>query len=94
VRVVALITSYNERRFIGPCLEHLYEQGVESYLIDNGSTDETVEIAEQFLDRGLIAIEEFPLSKVLPDEALPLPQRAARGGRSTWEPRRRHCIAL
>ena len=52
MRIVALIASYNERRFIGPCLEHLHEQGMESYLIDNSSTDETVEIAEGFLDRG------------------------------------------
>jgi Glycosyl transferase family 2 len=59
MRVVALIASYNERRFIGPCLEHLHEQGVESYLIDDGSTDETVEIAEGFLDRGLIGIERL-----------------------------------
>jgi glycosyltransferase involved in cell wall biosynthesis len=60
VRVVALIASYNERRFIGQCLEHLREQGVESYLVDNGSTDGTVGIAERFLDRGLIGIEELP----------------------------------
>jgi hypothetical protein len=64
LRVVALIATYNERRFIGPCLEHLHAQGVESYLIDNGSTDETVEIAEEFFDRGLIAIEEFPRGEV------------------------------
>jgi hypothetical protein len=60
VRVVALIASYNERRFIGPCLAHLRTQGVESYLIDNGSTDETVKIAEGFLGRGLIGIEQYP----------------------------------
>jgi glycosyl transferase family 2 len=60
VRVVALIAAYNERRFIGPCLEYLHAQGVESYLIDNCSTDETVEIAERFLDRGLRGIEELP----------------------------------
>jgi hypothetical protein len=60
MRVVALIASYNERRFIGPCLEHLERHGVASYLIDNGSTDETVAIAEGFLDRGLTGIEEFP----------------------------------
>lgn len=64
MRVVALIASYNERRFIGPCLEHLHEQGVESYLIDDGSTDETVAIAEGFLDRGLIGIEEIPREDV------------------------------
>lgn len=60
MRVVALIATYNERRFIAPCLEHLHDHGVESYLIDNGSTDETVEIAQRFLDRGLIGIEELP----------------------------------
>jgi glycosyl transferase family 2 len=64
VRVVALIASYNERRFIGPCLEHLHEQGVESYLIDNCSTDETVKIAAGFFDRGLIGIEEHPRGEV------------------------------
>jgi hypothetical protein len=60
MRIIALIASYNERRFIGPCLKHLHEQGVESYLVDNESTDGTVEIAEEFLDRGLIGIEEHP----------------------------------
>ena len=60
MRVVALIASYNERRFIAGCLEHLHEQGVDSYLIDNGSTDDTVAIAEGFLGRGLIGVEQHP----------------------------------
>lgn len=60
VRVVALLAAYNEERFIGGCLEHLFEQGVEAYLIDNCSTDRTVEIAERYLDSGLIGIETFP----------------------------------
>ena len=64
MRIVALIASYNERRFIGPCLEHLHEQGVDSYLIDNSSTDGTVEIAEGFFDRGLIGIEDYPREAV------------------------------
>jgi hypothetical protein len=59
-RVVALLATYNERRFVGGCLEHLHEHGVETYLIDNCSTDETVAIAERHLGRGLIGIEEFP----------------------------------
>jgi Glycosyl transferase family 2 len=62
VRVVALIASYNEQRFIGPCLEHLHEQGVESYLIDDGSTDRTVEIAERWLGRGLLGIDRLDRS--------------------------------
>jgi glycosyltransferase involved in cell wall biosynthesis len=60
VRVVAILASYNEERFIGACLEHLFEQGVEAYLIDNGSTDRTVEIAGRYLKRGLIGIETLP----------------------------------
>jgi hypothetical protein len=59
-RVVALLATYNERRFVGGCLEHLCAQGVEAYLIDNCSTDGTVEIAERHLGRGLIGVEEYP----------------------------------
>ena len=60
MRVIAILASYNEERFIGGCLEHLFGQGVEAYLIDNCSTDRTVEIAEHYLGRGLIGIETFP----------------------------------
>ena len=60
VRVVAILASYNEERFIAPCLEHLIGQGVEAYLIDNCSTDRTVEIAERYLGQGLVGVETFP----------------------------------
>lgn len=60
MRVIALMTAYNEERFIAGCLEHLFDQGVETYLIDNGSTDRTAEIAERYLGRGLIGVEKFP----------------------------------
>lgn len=60
MRVVAILASYNERRFVGGCLDHFHEQGVETYLIDNCSDDETVEIAESRLGSGLIGIERFP----------------------------------
>jgi glycosyltransferase involved in cell wall biosynthesis len=59
-RVVAIIAAYNEERFIGACLEHLFAQGVEAYLCDNQSTDRTVPIAEAFLGRGLRGIETIP----------------------------------
>jgi hypothetical protein len=57
VRVVALIASHDEERFIGGCIEHLHGQGVDTYLIDDGSTDRTVEIAERYWGRGLIGLE-------------------------------------
>lgn len=59
-RVVAIIAAYNEERFIGGCLEHLFANGVEAYLCDNESTDRTVEIAKTYLGRGLRAIETLP----------------------------------
>ncbi len=60
MRVVAIVAAYNEERFIGACLEHLISQDVEVYLIDNSSTDRTVEIAERYVGSGLIDIESFP----------------------------------
>jgi glycosyltransferase involved in cell wall biosynthesis len=60
MRAIAIIATYNEERFIQGCLEHLFEQGIEVYLIDNQSTDATASIARQYLGSGLRGIEEFP----------------------------------
>lgn len=59
-RVVALLATFNEERFVAGCLEHLFQQKLSVYLIDNGSTDNTVAIAERYLGRGLIGVESFP----------------------------------
>ncbi len=64
MRVVAILTTYNEERFVAGCLEHLFEQGAEVYLMDNNSTDRTVDIAERYLKRGLIGVEELPRAGV------------------------------
>ena len=60
LRVVAILAAYNEERFIAASLEHLFRHGVEAYLIDNCSTDQTVAIAENYLGQGLVGIETFP----------------------------------
>jgi glycosyltransferase involved in cell wall biosynthesis len=60
VRVVALLAVHDEERFVGGCIGHLAAHGVETYLIDDGSTDRTVEIADEFRGRGLAGIETFP----------------------------------
>jgi Glycosyl transferase family 2/Galactose-3-O-sulfotransferase len=60
MRMIAVLATYNEERFISACLEHLLAQGVDVYLIDNASTDRTVEIAQRYLRRGLIGIETLP----------------------------------
>jgi len=57
MRIVALLQTYNEQRFIGDCLDHLAAQGVLAYLVDNESSDDTVAIAERRLAANLIGIE-------------------------------------
>ena len=59
-RVVAIIPTYNEEDVITHALRYLVDQGIEIYLLDNWSTDRTVERARPFLRRGLLAIERFP----------------------------------
>jgi glycosyltransferase involved in cell wall biosynthesis len=59
MRVVAVLAAYNEERFIRGCLEHLFGQGVDVYLIDNDSSDGTRDIAEEYVGRGLIGIERL-----------------------------------
>jgi glycosyltransferase involved in cell wall biosynthesis len=63
-RVVAILAVHNEARFIASCIGQLVAHGIEVYLLDNGSTDETVQLAEPYLDRGLIAIEAVPRGAV------------------------------
>jgi len=60
VRVVALLAAHDEERFVGGCIEHLAAHGVETYLIDNASSDSTVAVAERYHGRGLAGIEAFP----------------------------------
>jgi 2-polyprenyl-3-methyl-5-hydroxy-6-metoxy-1,4-benzoquinol methylase len=58
MRVIALLATYNEQRFIAGCMEHLARQGVHVYLIDNESMDATVEIAKKY--NNLIGVETYP----------------------------------
>jgi glycosyltransferase involved in cell wall biosynthesis len=60
MRIVTMLQVLNERRFIAGCIEHLREQGIDVYLIDNESTDETRAIAERYVGRGVIGIETLP----------------------------------
>lgn len=51
------MSAYNEADIIHESISKLIQQGIHVYLIDNGSTDHTLEIASQFLGNGLIQIE-------------------------------------
>ncbi len=65
-RVIALISAYNEGDIISQVIGHLSENGVETYLLDHHSTDDTVERARTWLGKGLIGIETFPEDAGLP----------------------------
>ena len=85
--VVAIIAAYNEEDIIEACLDHLHRQGIDSYLLDDGSTDETVERARPFVGKGLIAIE--PLAQTTPatfslDRILARKEALAQSLQASW----------
>ncbi len=59
--VVAIVMVFNEADVIENVIEHLISQGVSIYLMDNWSTDDTVQRASKYLGRGVIGIERNPL---------------------------------
>ena len=71
IRALALICARNEAVHIERCIRHLIESGCDVCLIDNDSTDGTLELALPFLGHGLVDIRRlawtgaFSLSKQL-----------------------------
>ena len=55
--IVALLGIRNEALYLENCLEHLYQQGISTCIIDNNSTDNSLDIAKSFINRGVIQIE-------------------------------------
>ena len=64
MRVLALLAVHNEERFVGACIRHLARNGVETYVIDNASTDRTLEIAANYEGHGLAGLETMPRNGV------------------------------
>jgi hypothetical protein len=60
--VIAIVAAYNEADVIAQTVGDLVAQGVAVYLIDHGSTDDTVDQARPLLGRGLLEIERLPVS--------------------------------
>lgn len=64
MRIVALLAVRNEEYYLERCLMYLYEQGIETCLIDNESTDRTLKIARAFQHRGVFRIERLPFTGI------------------------------
>jgi GT2 family glycosyltransferase/glycosyltransferase involved in cell wall biosynthesis/Flp pilus assembly protein TadD len=67
LRIVAIIAAYNEGDVIYHVIGDLIENGVEVYLIDNSSTDNTVAEASKWLGKGLLHVERFPNDSGYPE---------------------------
>ena len=57
---MALLAVRNERHYIGRCLRHLEEQGVAACVIDNESTDGTLDIVNTFSKSVVINVVHHP----------------------------------
>jgi glycosyltransferase involved in cell wall biosynthesis len=85
MRVVALLGVRNEQPYLERCLRHLYEQGIETCVIDNASTDGSLEICRSFCDKGVIRIEHLPFTGVFELETqLVLKERLAAEIDADW----------
>ncbi|MCA1644633.1 MAG: glycosyltransferase [Chloroflexi bacterium] len=59
-RVAAIVPTFNEADVIAHTLQYLIDDGIDVYVVDNRSTDATVEIVRQFEGKGLLGVERFP----------------------------------
>lgn len=60
MRIVALLAIRNEELYLERCLKHLIDQGVDVCVIDNDSTDSSLQIAKRHLGHGVCRIERLP----------------------------------
>jgi glycosyltransferase involved in cell wall biosynthesis len=58
--IIAIIAAHNEDDIIYHVIGDLIKQGIQVYLIDHCSTDNTIQEASKWLNKGLIHIENFP----------------------------------
>ncbi|MFH1132668.1 MAG: glycosyltransferase family 2 protein, partial [Pseudomonadota bacterium] len=58
--IVAIISVFNEEDIIRASVKDLIENGIKVYLLDHGSTDQTVSCVEDFIGHGILSIERFP----------------------------------
>lgn len=60
MRIIALLGIRNEALYLRHCLDNLVSQGMDVVVLDNDSTDESVEIARERLGAGVLDIVRHP----------------------------------
>ncbi|MBV9213725.1 MAG: hypothetical protein JOZ25_08785 [Actinobacteria bacterium] len=85
MRAAAIICIRNEEVHVERLIRDLVTEGLDVVLLDNDSTDATVELAEPFLGRGLLRIERIPwLGCLSTEQALEATRRAIEGLDHDW----------
>lgn len=60
IRIVAIISCFNEENVLRATLENYLHQCVDVFLIDNESTDDTYDIAKEYVNQHVVGIERIP----------------------------------
>ena len=70
VKVSIIVRTYNEERWISHCLEAIFDQDFDNFeviLVDNNSTDHTIEVVKRYPVSTIVRIDKFFPGKALND---------------------------
>jgi rhamnosyltransferase len=70
LKVSIIVRTYNEERWIAHCLGAIFSQEFDSFeviLVDNNSTDHTIEVAKRYPISSIVEIDKFFPGKALND---------------------------
>lgn len=71
LRAVAIMAVRNERPYLRNCLGHLIDNGIDFYIVDNESTDATLDLLrEPHIAEHLVGYERFPFGGAFDWEGL------------------------
>jgi glycosyltransferase involved in cell wall biosynthesis len=78
IRVIAAMVVRNERPYMGNCLRHLIENGIDYVIVDNESTDGLIELLQQpYFAKHLVGYRTHPYPGHMDWESLMLARQAA-----------------
>ena len=59
MRIIGMIPVYNEADVLDGVIAHLLSQGIELVILDNGSTDNSYEIASRYKGKGVLSLTKL-----------------------------------
>jgi glycosyltransferase involved in cell wall biosynthesis/uncharacterized coiled-coil protein SlyX len=83
MKIVGMMTVYNESDIVGQTVDYLISQGTELVVIDNGSTDSSYEILIGRLGKGVLSVQRM-LGNYRRDAMLETLHQAALANKADW----------